>query len=121
MRRIIGDSRSEIDKIKKKLFELGEMLPGSISEQWNVCGAAVCRCKDAKDPQKHGPYFQLSYSVNRKSSSMFIKAEDLAEARKRIGRYQEFKELNMQLAEAYVNLVRSTGFNNKKTKGGKHE
>jgi len=108
----------EIAQIKKKLFRLKELLPGSISEQWNVCGTAGCGCKDRKNPKKHGPYYQLSYSVNRKSSSIFIKSADVAEARSRIARYQEFKELNMQLAEAYVNLVRQAGFGTKGDKNG---
>lgn len=104
----------DISRIKKKLFNLGRMLPGSITEQWNVCGTPNCRCKDENNPQRHGPYYQLSYSVNRKGSSMFIKAQDVDKARKMISRYREFKELNMQLIEAYVVLLRNKGFNNKK-------
>jgi len=121
MKRVVSDPKVNIAKIKNKLLELGDMLPGHISEQWNVCGVAGCRCKDVKNPKKHGPYLKLGYSVNRKSSSMFIREEDLVEAQKRIERYQEFKELNMQLIEAYVDLARKVGFAKKKFNGGKHE
>ena len=107
--------RQKIERIRKELGKLGDMLPGSISEQWNVCGTPGCKCKDAKNPEKHGPYYQLSYSVNRKSSSVFIKPENLSEARKRIENYKKFKKLNMELTEAYVNLVREVGFSSRKT------
>ena len=47
------------------------MHPGSLREQYNVCGKAGCRCKDPKKPQKHGPYYQLSYTWRGKSSTPF--------------------------------------------------
>lgn len=100
----------KVDQLKGKLAKLGPMLPGSISEQWNVCGTPGCRCKDAKNPQKHGPYYQLSFTVGGKSSTMFIKKEALAEARRRIKRYQQFKALCGDLVHAYVALARRTGF-----------
>lgn len=100
----------KIDLIKQKLLKLGPMLPGSISEQWNVCGTPGCKCKSKEKPIKHGPYYQLSFSVKGKSSSFFVKKQDLAEAHKRIQRYKQFKKLSMQLVQAYVNLTRKNGF-----------
>lgn len=99
-----------IENLRRKLTQLGPMLPGSISEQWNVCGTPGCRCKDPDKPVKHGPYYQLSYSLGGKSSSIFLKKKDLAQARRRIKHYQQFKALNTQLVRAYINLVRKTGF-----------
>lgn len=99
----------KIEEIKKQLFELGPMLPGSISEQWNVCGTPGCKCKREKQPIKHGPYYQLSFSVKGKSSSFFIRKPDLAEAHKRIRQYKRFRQLNMELTQAYVDLARKSG------------
>jgi len=103
-------TKKSVEQLKQKLFDLGPVLPGSISEQWNVCGTPGCKCKDTENTQKHGPYYQLSFSVGGRSSSMFIKKTDLAEARKRVKRYQEFKKLSMELVQAYVDLIRSEGF-----------
>ena len=97
-------------KLKEKLMNLGPMLPGSISEQYNVCGTEGCQCKDPDNPIKHGPYYQLSFTAGGKSSTMFIKKKDLAEARRRIKRYQQFKTLNNELVHAHVELVRKNGF-----------
>ena len=100
-----------IEQLKGRLAQVGPMLPGSISEQWNVCGTPGCRCKDPEKPVKHGPYYQLSYTVGGKSSTMFIKKEDLPEARRRLKLYQQFKTLSTELVHAYIALTRKTGFN----------
>jgi len=99
-----------IEQLKGKLVQLGPMLPGSISEQWNVCGTAGCRCKDPDNPKKHGPYYQLSFTVGGKSSTLFIRKEDLPEAKRRLKRYQQFKALCSDLVHAYVALARKNGF-----------
>jgi len=57
----------KIAQLKQELAELGPMHPGSLSEQYNVCGKPGCRCKDPKNPQKHGPYYQLSFTWRGKS------------------------------------------------------
>ena len=98
-----------IERLHGRLKSLGPMLPGSISEQWNVCGTPGCACKSAKNPVRHGPYYQLSFSVKGRSSTMFIKKEELAEARRRIKRYKQFKELSFELVQAYVELARAYG------------
>jgi hypothetical protein len=103
-------TKESVGQLKQKLLGLGPVLPGSISDQWNICGTPRCKCKDTANPRKHGPYYQLSFSVGGRSSSMFIRKEDVAEARKRVKRYQEFKKLSTKLVQAYVDLVRSEGF-----------
>ena len=99
-----------IEQLKRKLGRMGPMLPGSISEQWNVCGTPGCRCKDQDKPVKHGPYYQLSFTVGGKSSTIFIKNEDLAEVHRRLKRYQQFKTLTTELVQASIALARKAGF-----------
>ena len=99
-----------VKQLIQKLAELGQILPGSISEQWNVCGKKGCRCKDPENPVKHGPYYQLSYTVGGKGSTMFVKESDLPEARRCIERYKQFKTLNIELVRAHIDLIRATGF-----------
>jgi len=96
-------------QLRKRLCEIGPMLPGSISEQWNVCGTPGCRCKDAREPVKHGPYYQLSYTLGGRSSTIFIKKEDLAEARRRLKRYARFKAMCQELVQADVTMCREIG------------
>ena len=100
------NEEQQVQKIIKQLVALGAMLPGSLSEQWNVCGTAGCKCKDQQNPTRHGPYYQLSFSVKGRSSTLFLRPEEVLEARRRIRNYQRFKQLVMALTQAYVDLAR---------------
>jgi hypothetical protein len=99
-----------VQQLKRKLVQIGPMLPGSISEQWNVCGTPGCRCKEPEKPVKHGPYYQLSFTVGGKSSTMFIRKEDLPQARRCLKGYEQFKTLCTELVRAYIALTRKNGF-----------
>jgi len=82
-----------IERTKQQIFKLGpELLPGVLSQQYNVCGKASCRCK-ADPPQKHGPYYQLSFTRNHKSSTQFVKKEDLDLVRRHVQDYKRLKKL----------------------------
>jgi hypothetical protein len=77
------------------------MHPGSLGEQYNVCGTPGCQCKDPKKPRKHGPYYQLSYTWRGKSSTRFVRPERLAEMRRKVENYKHFREL----VNAWVDLA----------------
>jgi len=100
------DSRREatlqrqIEKIKRDLAALGDLRPGSLSTQYNVCGSPGCRCK-ANPPVKHGPYYQVSYTRKGKSSSKFVKKEDLPTVRKQLKNYERMK----LLMERWIDLA----------------
>ena len=98
-----------VAEVKRAIDALGPMLPGSISKQWNVCGKPGCQCKDPKQPKKHGPYYQLSFTVGGKSSTLFLKSGEVVEARRCLRRFREFKRLSSQLLAAYVSEARQRG------------
>ena len=85
--------QERIQRIKEVLMELGDMRPGALSEQYNVCGKAGCRCKDPNDPKRHGPYYQLSYTHMGKSTTEFVKKPMVAEVRKQLKNYAKFRKL----------------------------
>ena len=99
-----------LQRIQRQLATLGPVLPGSLSEQWNVCGTPGCRCKAPSTPQKHGPYYQLSFTVAGKSSSLFVPKEAVGEVRRRLKRYQHFKTLTTAWVQACLTLARQQGF-----------
>jgi hypothetical protein len=94
----------KIEHLKRQLAELGPMHPGSLSEQYNVCGKSGCRCKDPKNPQKHGPYYQLSFTWRGKSRTRFVRAERLAGVREKIANYKRFRELTDEWVDLVVEL-----------------
>lgn len=90
----------QIEKTKLALSAIGDMRPGSLSTQYNVCGKAGCRCK-AAPPVKHGPYYQVSYTRKGKSSSKFVKKEDLPAVRRQLKNYERMK----LLMERWIDLA----------------
>ena len=89
----------EIEAIKKEIFELGQVLPGKMTEQYNVCGTPNCKCKRKKNPEKHGPYHYLSFTFNGKSTTWGIPKDKVEEIRKLNNEYNKFRELNKRLVE----------------------
>jgi hypothetical protein len=66
-----------------------------------------CRCKDPQDPRKHGPYYQLSYTWRGKSSSRFVRPEQIAEMRQKVARYKRFRELVNEWVDLAVERERA--------------
>jgi hypothetical protein len=106
---VMSKESVRVRKLEEALAKVGPMLPGGISEQWNVCGKQGCACKNPDNPRKHGPYFQLSFTIGGKSSSMFLRRGELAAARRYVRNYARFKALTQQLLQARVDWARKGG------------
>jgi len=98
--------KNEIKKIIEEIITLGAVLPGSVSKIYNVCGKKNCKCKDPVSPKKHGPYNLLSFTIGRKSSTKFIKDEDLKNVKSMQKNYQRLKAICQELPLAYLELVK---------------
>lgn len=98
--------QDRIDRIKKELVELGEMRPGTLSEQYNVCGTAGCRCKDPTNPKKHGPYYQISFTRKGKSTTQFVKKPMLSDVRKQLRNYARFRKLTEEWVDIALKIAR---------------
>lgn len=97
----------KIEMVKRELMSLGEMQPGSLSQQYNVCGMQNCHCKDPKNPKKNGPYYQLSFTARGKSTTRFIKKENVDVCKDHISNYKRFVALTKgwkELAAAQVKM-----------------
>jgi hypothetical protein len=93
--------------LQRELLALGPVHPGSISEQYNVCGQPGCRCKDPKNPQKHGPYYQLSFTWRGKSSTRFLRPEQVELMRQKVANYKRLRELMNEWVSLGVELERA--------------
>jgi len=97
----------KIRRLQRQLADLGSMHPGSLSAQYSVCGKADCRCKAPRDPQKHGPYSQLSFTWRGKSSTRFVRPEQLQPMREKVANYKHFRELTDEWVDLAVELERA--------------
>lgn len=89
----VNNTERRIQQIKRELASIGDMRPGSLSKQYNVCGNPRCQCKDPREPKRHGPYYQVSYAHRGKSTTQFIRPEFVAEVEEQLANYKRFKTL----------------------------
>lgn len=105
------NAKKKIRDLVQEIISLEGILPGSVSKVYNVCGKKECRCKDKKNPQKHGPYNLLSYTIAKKSSTKFIKDEDLPSTLDMQQNFRRLREIIQELSLAYMELVKNEGVN----------
>ena len=95
--------------VKRKIVQLGGS-PAWQSQQTVECvWFTRMQMQESGRPVKHGPYYQLSYTLKGKSSTAFVKKAALKEVRARMKRHKEFRELCDALVEAYVTEFRKQG------------
>ena len=92
-----------IERIKREIGQLGDLRPGSLSQQYNVCGVPGCRCK-ASPPQKHGPYFQLSISRKGKDTSRFVRREEVGTVKRQLRNFARLRTLVDEWIEVGMEL-----------------
>lgn len=103
----IQSAERRIQQIKAELARLGDMRPGSLSKQYNVCGKPGCRCKDPHNPQRHGPYYQLSWVHQGKSTTQFIRQPLLREVRVQLATYAKFRKLTEEWIKLALQVAQS--------------
>lgn len=82
--RTLAQIERRIEKIKALLSGIGEMRPGTLTQQF-------------KDPENQtGPYYQLSYTLDMKSRTDYVSKDTVAEVRRQVANYKRFKELCAQ-------------------------
>lgn len=59
----------------------------------NLPGKPGCACMDPVKPKKHGPFYQLSYSHQGKSTTRFVRPGYVTIIRKEITAYKRFMKL----------------------------
>lgn len=94
----------KIEKIKQELLILGPMRPGTLSRQYAACQKPGCACMDPVKPKKHGPFYQLSYSHQGKSTTRFVRPEYVAIVRKELAAYKRFKKLTQDWVSLAITL-----------------
>ena len=95
-----------VEKIKQELQAIGEMRPGSLNRQLTVCGRKGCQCQDPKMPKKHGPYHQLSYVHQGKSTTQFIQDEFLPVVSQQLKNYKTFKQLTAEWVDLALAIAK---------------
>jgi hypothetical protein len=97
---------TRVERIKRQLQQIGDMRPGSLNQQRTVCGREGCRCQDPRTPQKHGPYFQLSYVHQGKSTTQFIPKDLVPPVVHQLDNYKTFKALTTEWVDLALAIAK---------------
>jgi hypothetical protein len=98
--------QAQIEKVKAELLTIGPMRPGSLSQQYSACQKLGCKCVDPVRPQKHGPFYKLSYTHRGKSTTQFVRPPFVPEVRKQLAAYKRFKALTQQWVTLSLELCK---------------
>jgi hypothetical protein len=93
-----------IERIKRELLTIGPMRPGTLSRQYSACQKPGCKCVDPVNPRKHGPFYQLSFAHQGKSSTRFIRPPYVAAIQKELAAYKRYRELTQEWVSLAVAL-----------------
>ena len=74
----------QIEQVKAELQNIGPMRPGSLTQQYRLPKEQV------------GPFYQLSYTHQRKGHTHYVRPQFVAEVRQQMTEYKKFKELTSQ-------------------------
>lgn len=99
--------RSEARRIADELAKLvrsGPVLPGSIAERRMVCGRANCACHNDVE-RRHGPYYQWTRKVAKKTVGRFLSAEQRTDYSAWIANDRRAHELLRRLEELGIEAL----------------
>lgn len=84
MKNKLKQIEKRIEGIKSELLGLKEMRPGSLTRQY-------------KDPKSQtGAYYQLSYTLDMRSRTEYIRKQWVSDIRCQVKRYKRYKQLNTE-------------------------
>jgi hypothetical protein len=106
MGELLVDLQRRRSELLKKLSELEDFRPGSISFLIRRCGKPGCRCAQPDDPG-HGPNLRLTYKIRgRTYSESFSNEEEILSAQRQIAEFRKFQELSRDFIEVSTRICR---------------
>jgi hypothetical protein len=97
---------AKIATVKAELMQIGAMRPGTLSQQYSACQKPGCKCVDPIQPQKHGPFYKLSYSHQGKSTTQFVRPQFVPEVKQQVATYKKFKALTQRWVALSLELCK---------------
>ena len=83
-RKRLAQIENRIARIKEELSLIGAMRPGSLTKQY----------KDRAT--RTGPYYQISYTLDMKSRTEYLRREFVGDVRRQISSYKRFRKLSAE-------------------------
>ncbi len=77
----LEDIEKQIENIKRQLQTIGVMRPGSLTRQYR------------EPKEKKGAYYQVSYTLDMKSHTDYVRKDFVENVRQQIDDYKKFRDL----------------------------
>src|SRR5947208_3469836 len=107
MRRPNAKDRRAQAKLAAALGSVGFALPGTILERLICCKKPRSRCT-ADPPRLHGPYYQWTRKVNRKTVTRLLTAEQMERYRDWFDNARQLRALLSELESLSLGIAEST-------------
>ena len=95
MKRDAPNAEEKVRAIKEQIVALGPMRPGKLSVQYH------------KPIEKAQAFYQISYTIQKRSRSDYVREADLERVKAELENYQTFKRLCEELVVASLALAKS--------------
>jgi Family of unknown function (DUF6788) len=79
-----------IEKIRRELQQVGEMRPGSLSQQYRI------------PKEQIGPFYQLSYTRKMKSHTEYVRPQFVKQVKRQVAAYKRFRQLTDEWIELAI-------------------
>src|SRR5260370_8149494 len=89
----LSDLEQRRELLARRIAELGDLRPGSITGTSGRCGKPECRCHQPGQPG-HGPNFRLTYKVDGKTISEALSTPTaMQKAEREVQGFRNFHQL----------------------------
>ena len=95
MKKDAPNAEEKVRAIKEQIVALGPMGPGKLSVQYH------------KPIEKAQAFYQISYTIQKRSRSDYVREADLERVKAELENYQTFKRLCEELVVASLALAKS--------------
>ena len=102
----LEDLEQQRSAITRRLSDLGDFRPGSITTTSGRCGKQNCRCHRPNQPG-HGPTDRLTYKVEGKTvSEALSNPAALGKAQREVAEFRNYQQLSQQFVDISTQICR---------------
>jgi len=92
----LSELEAQRERLKRQLFDLGDLRPGSLVERYRKCGKPNCHCAQPGSAG-HGPSWSLTHDVKGKTATKVIAEALVPQTREQIAEYRRLRDLTRDL------------------------
>jgi hypothetical protein len=89
-----------------RAFQARTFAPGKCERTVQQLWHTGCHYKDSKNPQKHGSYYQLSYGWRDRSSTLFVRRDQVGAMPERVANYKHIHRLVREWVDLAMGVER---------------